>query len=169
MPKPTIPSEIAKMSEEELVFRFVARHLSAEHLRSEMHVEAECEPGNHRYREDIVFRFSDNVSFVKSNLNRLIGNAAQALPTIDAVTPAAPPSAAPPRFVEGVFWLLLPRKLRDAIIGDAAEAYAQTMQKYGSRRWVATLDYCKEALFASLAAMRMSATEWVQMLFRRSS
>ena len=77
------------------------------------------------------------------------------------------PVSRPPQFLEGVFWIVLPRNLRDAIMGDATEAYHQTMERYGSRA-LATLDYFKEALFAILASLRMSAAQWIQQIFRRS-
>jgi hypothetical protein len=83
-----------------------------------------------------------------------------------------PPPAMPPSFLQGVFWLVLPRKLRDAIMGDAAEAHAQTIQRYGSGfvgRSLAAVDYLKEALFASLSTLRMSAAQWIQLIFRSSS
>lgn len=75
----------------------------------------------------------------------------------------------PPRLVEGFVWLVLPRKLREAIMGDAAEAYTQTIQRYNGRRWMATLDYIKEAGFATFAAFRMSLAQWVQLIWKRSS
>lgn len=85
--------------------------------------------------------------------------------------PPGPVAAAakPPRIVEGVFWLVLPRKHREAIIGDAAEAYDQTLKRYGGRRWMATVDYIKEAVFASIAAFRMSVAQWVELILKRSS
>src|SRR4051794_9575607 len=49
------------------------------------------------------------------------------------------PPAGPPKIIEQCVWLLLPRKLREAVIGDAEEAYWQTIRRYGSR--AATLDY----------------------------
>jgi len=81
--------------------------------------------------------------------------------------PAPLPVAPPPRIVELIFWLLLPRKHREAIMGDAAEAYAETVRRYG-RGW-ATVDYCKEAVFMTLASVRMSIAEWIRLVFRRSS
>ena len=75
----------------------------------------------------------------------------------------------PPRLLEGFFWPVLPRKLRDAIMGDAAEAYVQTMRRYGGSRVVASIDYFKEAMFANFSALRMSAAEWVQLILKRSS
>lgn len=75
----------------------------------------------------------------------------------------------PPKFLEAIFWLLLPRKLRDAIMGDAAEAFAQTMNRYPGRRVFATADYCKEALFAIFGAMRLSLAQCIGQMFRKSS
>lgn len=62
----------------------------------------------------------------------------------------------PPKIVEGFFWLILPRKHRDAILGDAEEAYWETIAKFGSRR-MATCDYCKEAAYAILFALRQGS------------
>jgi hypothetical protein len=78
-----------------------------------------------------------------------------------------PPVATPPRIVEMIFWLLLPRKVRGAIMGDAAEAFAETVKRYGPG-W-ATLDYCKEALCAVLASTRLSLARGISLLFGRSS
>jgi hypothetical protein len=81
---------------------------------------------------------------------------------------AAPrPLGPPPKVVEMIFWLLLPGKHRQAIMGDAAEAYAETLKRYG--RGSATFDYCKEALFATIASMRMSMAQWIELLLKRSS
>jgi hypothetical protein len=68
----------------------------------------------------------------------------------------------PPRFVEQFVWMLLPRKSRDAIIGDAAEAYAETVKRYGRR--LATLDYCKEVLFAIIGSLRMRAGRLIELI-----
>jgi hypothetical protein len=77
--------------------------------------------------------------------------------------------AGPPQFVEGIFWFVLPRKVREAILGDAAEAYAETMKRYGGSRFWASVDYCKEAVFAISGSLRMSAAQWISLLFKRSS
>jgi hypothetical protein len=77
--------------------------------------------------------------------------------------------AGPPRFVEGIFWFVLPRKVREAVMGDAAEAYAETMKRCGGSRFWASVDYCKEAVFAIIGSMRMSAAQWISLLFKRSS
>jgi len=70
---------------------------------------------------------------------------------------ASSSSLPPPKVVEGFFWLLLPRKHREGILGDAEEAYWQTIDRYGSRR-IATVDYCKEAAFAILFATRVGVS-----------
>jgi hypothetical protein len=77
--------------------------------------------------------------------------------------------AGPPRFIEGIFWFVLPRKVREAVMGDAAEAYAETMKRCGDSRFWASVDYCKEAVFAIIGSMQMSAAQWISHLFRRSS
>lgn len=74
----------------------------------------------------------------------------------------------PPRIVECFIWLVLPRKVRDAILGDAEEAYWQTIDRYGSRT-AATVDYCKEAFFAILGTLRMSVSQLISAVFRHSS
>ena len=74
----------------------------------------------------------------------------------------------PPRIVEGLIWLVLPRKVRDAILGDAEEAYWQTLDRYGCRT-AAIVDYCKEAFFAILGTMRMSVSQLISAVFRHSS
>ncbi len=56
----------------------------------------------------------------------------------------------PPPIAEGLFWLLLPCRERDAIMGDAMEAYAQTLAQYPNKRLAATLHYCKEGLAPSV-------------------
>lgn len=84
------------------------------------------------------------------------------------IVAVAYPPAGPPRIVEGIVWVLLPRKIRDAILGDAEEAYWQTIKRYNSRT-LATADYVKEAIFAVLGGIRMSVANFILKLLKRSS
>ena len=77
----------------------------------------------------------------------------------DAKANAVKVPTGPPRVIEQFVWMLLPRKNREAILGDAAEAYAETLRRYG-RRW-ATWDYCKEVVFAITGSLRMQAGRWI--------
>ena len=58
----------------------------------------------------------------------------------------------PPRIVENIIWFVLPRRLRDAVLGDAEESFRQTLSRGCSHR-AACFDYCKEAMFAVLFAL----------------
>lgn len=73
----------------------------------------------------------------------------------------------PPKIIEQCVWLLLPRTVRKAVLGDAEEAYWQTIHRYGSRR-AATWDYGKEALFAVLFAIWTPVTKLFSVLKRSS-
>lgn len=74
--------------------------------------------------------------------------------------------ASPPRMIENIIWFALPRKVRDAVMGDAEEAYHETLQRYGRR--AANWDYCKQAAFAILFAL-WSPIQTLLGCFRKSS
>lgn len=67
--------------------------------------------------------------------------------------PTQLPIASPPRLLEKFLWLTLPAGLRDALLGDAEEAFNATLPKYGLRaaRW----DYFKEVVFGVGGAILM--------------
>jgi hypothetical protein len=75
--------------------------------------------------------------------------------------------AGPPKAVENFLWFLLPRKTRDAVMGDAEEAFRETLGRGLSRR-AASFDYAKEAVFAILFALSSPLVR-VLGFFRKSS
>lgn len=59
----------------------------------------------------------------------------------------------PPRMLEKFLWLTLPSGVRDALLGDAEEAFNATLPKYGLR--AAQWDYVKEVVFGVGGALLM--------------
>lgn len=73
----------------------------------------------------------------------------------------------PPRHLEVAFRILLPARVRDAILGDAQEAFNDTLQRSQSRR-IATADYAKEILYAIISATWMRLEKVIALLRRGS-
>jgi hypothetical protein len=78
------------------------------------------------------------------------GDSEQTTPAISAPEPIEP--LPPPKIVKDLIWLVLPRRVRDAVLGDAEEAYRQSLAEGYSYR-AASFDYAKEAVFAILFSL----------------
>lgn len=97
----------------------------------------------------------------------LLPHHGSAAPT-EAVSLSPAPLPQPLKLAETLLWLLLPRKVRGAVIGDAREAYVDTLRRYPNAHWIANLDFYKEALFGILASARISLASFIDLLLRRS-
>lgn len=73
----------------------------------------------------------------------------------------------PPAILQLVFRILLPARVRDAVLGDAQEAYNDTLGRSG-RPWVATTDYVKEVLYATVGGTWMRIERLISLLRRGS-
>lgn len=73
----------------------------------------------------------------------------------------------PPALLQIVFRVLLPARVRDAVLGDAQEAYNDTLKR-SARPWVATIDYIKEVLYATVGGTWLRLERLISLLRRGS-